>query len=385
MKLKFDTSVPYALALEGGGARGGYQIGAWRALREAGVQIHAVSGTSVGALNGALIAMGNLERAEEIWREIRYSQVIDVDDETMYGLLHGDLAGLNLRTAYTQLRDVLRNRGLDVAPLYEMMQRVVDEKAVRESDTELFIVTYSLSDRRELELRARDLPEGTICDMLLASAYLPVFRSEPLGGKRYTDGGVRDVLPLHVLVEAGCRDIIAVRLNGFGVERRVRVPKHTNLYTVSPSQDLGGTLDFDPETSSRNLAMGYYDTQRLLYGLRGRRWYFDMDWTEGDAFAKLKGWIRRSLILRRQQLPLREIHERVIPELAKELDVENGTYAEIYAAGLESLCEQAALERWHIYTEPELTAALDAALGAGAPLPALDKVLTPKRRLPVRK
>ena len=40
-----------------------------------------------------------------------------------------------------------------------------------------------------LELRAKDLPEGTLCDMLLASAYLPVFRSEKLGGKRYADCG----------------------------------------------------------------------------------------------------------------------------------------------------------------------------------------------------
>lgn len=37
--------------------------------------------TSVGALNGALIAMDDFEKAERIWETIRYSRVMDVDDE----------------------------------------------------------------------------------------------------------------------------------------------------------------------------------------------------------------------------------------------------------------------------------------------------------------
>ena len=83
MKLKLDANKKYAVALEGGGAKGAYQIGAWRALREAGIQFSAVAGTSVGALNGALMVMDDLPKAEKIWSEIRYSKVMDVDDETM--------------------------------------------------------------------------------------------------------------------------------------------------------------------------------------------------------------------------------------------------------------------------------------------------------------
>ena len=60
-----DTSKEYGLVLEGGGAKGAYQIGAWKALKEAGVKINAVAGTSVGALNGALICMDELELAQD--------------------------------------------------------------------------------------------------------------------------------------------------------------------------------------------------------------------------------------------------------------------------------------------------------------------------------
>ena len=68
MQLKLDTSKTYAIALEGGGAKGAYEIGAWKALEEAGIKYNAVSGTSVGALNGALMAMRDLPRAETAGR-----------------------------------------------------------------------------------------------------------------------------------------------------------------------------------------------------------------------------------------------------------------------------------------------------------------------------
>ena len=81
MELKLDTNKEYGLVLEGGGAKGAYQIGAWKALKEAGIHIKGIAGTSVGALNGALIAMDDFEKAERIWETIRYSRVMDVDDE----------------------------------------------------------------------------------------------------------------------------------------------------------------------------------------------------------------------------------------------------------------------------------------------------------------
>ena len=49
MELKIDPSKTYAIALEGGGAKGAYQIGVWKALEEAGIRYNAVSGSSVGA------------------------------------------------------------------------------------------------------------------------------------------------------------------------------------------------------------------------------------------------------------------------------------------------------------------------------------------------
>lgn len=53
-----DCSKEYGLVLEGGGAKGAYQIGVWKALMEYGIKIKAIAGVSVGALNGALFLHG---------------------------------------------------------------------------------------------------------------------------------------------------------------------------------------------------------------------------------------------------------------------------------------------------------------------------------------
>ena len=144
MELRIDVSRPYALALEGGGAKGAYQIGAWKALREAGVKIDAVAGTSVGALNGALIVMGDLEKAEAIWENIRYSQVMDVDDETMSRLLKGDVKLDELDDVALQMLEVVKKRGFDVTPLREWIAQGVGEIPARDSPSKLFINTITL-------------------------------------------------------------------------------------------------------------------------------------------------------------------------------------------------------------------------------------------------
>ncbi len=349
MELKLDPSVTYALALEGGGAKGAFQIGAWRALREAGIRLDAVAGTSVGALNGALIAMGDSKKAEEIWKNIRYSQIMDVDDKTMADWIGGG----SVKAAAQQLFQLVRDRGFDVTPLRRLIHENVDPAAVRGSPLELFIVTYSLSHQKELELRAKELGDEELENMLLASAYLPVFRGERLGGKLYTDGGVTDVLPLHVLVENGYQRIIAPRVYGVGLERPVRIPRGTQVHTIDPSVDLGTVLRFEPELAERNLQAGYYDTMRFLYGLGGKTRYIDSRWDEETARGFLAGAAARF----GPERSLRQIHERTLPALAGTLGVAEGSYRDLAAAVLEWAAARRDAERWHIYTEEELLAA----------------------------
>ena len=265
-----DLTKEYGLVLDGGGARGAYQIGAWKALVEAGVSIRAVAGTSVGALNGALICMGNIQNAEHIWREMKFSRVMDVNDEEMQHLFEKDGKFVKI---LTQILKNFSDGGVDVTPLRNLIHETVDEDKIRNSGKEFCLLTFSVTDMKELELSLEDIPKGALEDFLLASAYLLGFKNEKLQGKRYIDGGIVNNVPLQSLVDRGYKDIISIRIHGPGREPRVRVPEDAKLYEISPRVKLGSILDFDNKRSRQNLRIGYYDAKGMLYGLGGGIYY----------------------------------------------------------------------------------------------------------------
>ena len=350
MELKLDPSKIYAIALEGGGAKGAYQVGAWRALEEAGIRYNAVAGTSVGALNGAMMAMRDLPNAEKLWKDIRFSQVMNVDDETMHRIMNRDFENFSqVKTALRTIVDIVRSGGVDVEPLRRLLAEWVDEEKLRATGVEFFLPTYSLTDREALEVVAQDLPDGELAGMLLASAYFPAFKQEQIGGKNYTDGGVVDSVPISPLIKRGYKDIIVIRLNSLGIHKWVKLPEDTTLTTISPIQDLGNMMNFSSEQSAANMVLGYYDAQKVLYGLSGTTYYIDRTYTEKQAYETLLQ------LLNTQDLSLRQINEEVLPKLAEKLR-RKGDYYDLYLAVMERLAQNCSLVPFKIRTDEEFLA-----------------------------
>lgn len=328
MDKRFDREKTYALALGGGGAKGGYEIGAVKALIEEGLVYNAVSGTSVGALNGALLAMRDIEKAEELWRNIRYSQVIDVDDDEMSRVFDKDLTAHELRPLLKRAIGIVKDGGFDVTPLRTLLKQYVDPYRIKSSDVDFVAVTYSLTDKKEVVADVRSLPEDNICDMLLASAYYPAFKNEPLvGGKRFTDGGVADVLPITPLLNRGYRNIIAIKLSGgLGRERFIRPRKDLDLTYIVPKRRLGSTMNFSKDQAAFNLSLGYYDAKRMVLGLTGEYYYLERTLTERQAYRELMDLIAVETRSEDETVPLRAVHESIIPRLAKEHGADGDYY-----------------------------------------------------------
>lgn len=362
MELKIDRSKSYGLVLEGGGAKGAYQIGAWRALKEAGIHIQGVAGTSVGALNGAMICMNDLEKAQYLWENINYSKVMDVDDDIMDKLRKGDFKSLHVKRILNEGFKFLREGGIDVAPLRKLIDATVDEEKIRKSPCELYVVTYSLTDHKKLYVNVKEAGSGMMKDMLLASAYFLAFKNETLHGKKYTDGGGFNNVPLDILVEKGYENIIVIRIYGLGrdKERDVEIPEGTNVYHIAPRQDLGGILEFDHKKCRRNMEMGYYDAKRFLYGLEGRFYYLDAPVSEVAYVKRLLArneivslWIKlEGFVEKESELSgLRYDTEYLFPAFAKILKLkENWTYKDLYLAMLEELARYYRVPRFRIYT-----------------------------------
>ncbi len=365
MRFQLDLTKEYGVVLEGGGAKGSYQIGAWKALREAGIKIRGIAGASVGALNGAMLCMDDLEKAEYIWENISYSKVMDIDDDIIENVKKMDLKAVNLRQVAEEAKRVLRERGFDITPLKQLIESVVDEERIRSSDRELYITTYSVTDRRLLTLNAREVPEGEIGDMLLASAYFPAFKNQKLNGKRYIDGGGWNNVPVNVLLEQGYQDILVIRIYGLGFdsEKVTEIPEGTNVYHIAPRQDLGRILEFDKKKARRNMTLGYYDAKRLLYGLCGRWYYIDAPQTEAYYFEKMMREIQQVLDIwpvaaewnKEGVEGYRVYTERIFPYLAQEMNLkENWTYKDLYLSILEFLARKKRINRFSIYTADQL-------------------------------
>lgn len=366
MRFQLDLTKEYGIVLEGGGARGSYQIGAWKALREAGIKIRGIAGASVGALNGALICMDDLEKAEEIWENIRYSQVIDVDDDVIETVKKLDLKSLDLMKVAEDAKKILKDKGLDITPLKNLIESVVDEDKIRSSDRELYLTTYSVTDRELLVLNAKDIPDGEIGDMLLASAYFPAFRNDKLGGKRYLDGGGWNNVPINILLEHDYKDILVIRIYGLGYdsERTTEIPEDVHVTHIAPRQDLGGILEFDRTRARKNMTLGYYDAKRVLYGLEGR-WYY-LYAPESDVYyferflTEIEEFTRCGLLPMPEQIPeelsgYRIYTEQVFPFLAQRMKLKkNWTYKELYLSFLEDTARSFRISRFHIYTPAEL-------------------------------
>ena len=289
----------------------------------------------MGALNGALVCMGDVEKAEDIWKQMTFSTVMDIDDAWMERLLQKEMS---LREFLNELKMLLKDGGVDITPLRQLIHETIDEEAIRRSGKEFCLLTFSLSEFRELDLEMEEIPEGMLEDFLLASAYLIGFKNERIHGKKYIDGGVVNNVPLGSLVKRGYKDIIEVRIYGPGREPRVRMPDDGVKYEIAPRVKLGSIIEFSGKRSRQNLMIGYYDAKRMVYGLEGFMYYLEQ--THDEAYY--------------EEL-MKEIREIEKAEIAFVLKLPLGfSDQELFMGMLEAAAKLLRIPKYQIYTVDEL-------------------------------
>lgn len=259
----------YGLVLGGGGAKGAYEIGVWKALRELEIPLIAVAGTSVGALNGAIIVQDDYDKAFELWNSISVEAVISMNKEISDLEPHKKIEEI-----IRLIKSAINSGGLDVTPLKKLIAMHVNEDKIRKSPMDFGIVTFSLTDRKPMAMFKEDIPEGEMVDYLLASASFPAFKPMEIGGKKFIDGAIYDNLPVSLMLQRKIYNVISVDVSGVGLVRRVK-SKDLNLIQIKNSENLGPMLVFDIERAKRNIEIGYYDTMRVFGRYKGKYYYLN--------------------------------------------------------------------------------------------------------------
>ena len=330
-----------ALVLAGGGARGSYQVGVWRALMELDWHPQIITGTSVGGLNGAMFVLDLYETARDMWLTIRSRDVMELPEE------NADLSAL-----HQFLLRVVKEGGMDVTPLEEIVERVLDEDALRAAPIRFGIVTVEQRGLRPRELTLEDIPAGQVRDYLMASAAcFPALRARQIDGVKFLDGGYSDNMPTGLAKTMGAEELVCVDLEGVGITR----PNLTGLPTtmIRSYWELGDILHFDPDTAKRNMELGYYDTRRAMGYLRGCAYAVSCDarsCEDAAAFAQKFNQLQKAV---REKYPV-----TLTADVA--LKLANMT-KDAQLAPLEAAAEDAGVDPTRFYTTRTLAQAFLAA------------------------
>ena len=264
MKAQDRHSHKTALVLSGGGSRGAYQIGAWRAINELGIHYDMVVGVSVGALNGAMATQGNQVLAEELWRRVETDNVFEIEA----GAQPVDYA-----------RELISKGGVSSLPLLRLVKKYAPEEAIRSSKVDFGLLTTELPTLKPHYLWKEDIPQGLMEDYIVASASVfPGVKPKRINGVDYVDGGIINVMPIHMAVERGATKVIAVYLRAVGrFDAKKELSCCDDITLIQPNFDLGNFLVFDRNNSNRLIRLGYLDTMKT-FGVY-----------DGDFYAFIKG------------------------------------------------------------------------------------------------
>lgn len=347
----------YGLVLEGGGARGAYHIGAYKALLELDIIINGVSGTSIGALNGAAIVQGEYDKLVEIWKKIDLESLFGFNKSELQKLKKGNITEDGLSYILNLSKSIISNRGLDTAKIRKLVENFISEDKVRKSKLDFGMVTISLTDKQPVEVLKEEIPKGKLIDYIMASANLPVFKTEKFDGKIYLDGGVYDNLPFSVLMKKGYKDFIAVRTHAFGRIRKLN-RDDINIIYVQPVDDLGGVLEFDGTRAEYNMLLGYYDTIKVFKKLKGHKYYikpYKRNFLKYiiEEFEEKKIRVKNvASILGYDDIPYdRLVFEKIFPRLASILEMKDKyDYEDVILKLVEHVAEKYEdIERFKIY------------------------------------
>ena len=200
--------------LSGGGGRGAYELGVYKAFVERGRRFDILSGTSVGAITATAIASGlTITELEELWARMHAFRVMQP---------RGDVWAI---PKWTHL--------MYAKPLRAFIEKEIDFDAVRGSEIE---VRISAVDVGSGDLRVFSNEEITPA-RLMASAAIPIlFPMVEDGGRHYWDGATVVNTPLRPAIDAGATEITCVLLSPVGVHE---LPPPTNLWeSISRAADL---------------------------------------------------------------------------------------------------------------------------------------------------
>ncbi|MGL5414751.1 MAG: patatin-like phospholipase family protein [Clostridium sp.] len=259
------------LVLSGGGGKGAYELGVWKALKELDLAkyIQVFSGTSIGAFNAVLFAQDDMDLAEALWDEVTMEKLAPISKaqllkkgfELVIGGRHMDLIKKRMsRLMETGIAP--KDGAIDIIDRYLMVDKVKEKKKI------CYAACTQLPDFKPKYFKLNDYDDTIAREIVTASATLPrIYDCTEVLGDKYIDGGITDNTPVLPVYNEKCDIIIVVLLSRDSkIDRSLYpdvqiielYPRHLNENTIK------GTLNLDAESKRIRIDEGYRDTIEIL-------------------------------------------------------------------------------------------------------------------------
>jgi predicted acylesterase/phospholipase RssA len=195
-----------AFVLSGGGARGALQVGAVRALLEAGIAPDVLIGTSIGAWNAAVLARfpfeEALERMTEAWRQSQPAQILLGRESGSSMPPHQALTGVLMLSAIRRVTQGYPSLYSDTGQK-RLIAGLLDDVTFEELRLPLRVIASDL-----VYAQHKIFSSGTVAPAVLASSAIPgIFPPVQIGASVYVDGGALDNTNLELALKLGARRI----------------------------------------------------------------------------------------------------------------------------------------------------------------------------------
>lgn len=281
-----------ALVLCGGGSKGAYEMGVWTALKELNEdKFDIVCGTSIGALNGVMFVQGAYEECLKLWNETRNDTImtkpIKIDDSSLKMTLK------KMEDLIPFVKSYLQQKGVDITPFKQMMDKYIDPKKVKESKMEFGVVVVNFPSFKPILVNMKEVKDEELRSYVLAScSCFPLFPVCKIGDKNLIDGGYFDNMPIDFALDLGATEIVCVDLNyNFTHKEYLNKPFITYIH---PSWNLGGFFLFEEEIIAKNKQLGYNDCMKTFGKFLGFRYTFYKNNIDKDI---CKNYVLRLAIL----------------------------------------------------------------------------------------
>lgn len=290
------------LVLAGGGGKGAYELGVWKALDELKLTkyITVFSGTSIGAFNSVLFAMNDMKKADELWEEVTMDKLVPISKSELIKRCIGlYIGGKNLQLAKKFLNYKLEHGAIANDGAIEVVEKYLDFNKIKENNKICYAACTKLSDFSAKYFKINDFDEETGKKIVLASASLPlIYDCTEVLGEKYIDGGIADNIPIQPVYGENCNIIIVVLLSKEAQVDRTLYP-NSKLIVISPENldenTITGILNLNTDAKRMRIIEGYNDTINKLEPIKELFEYISKEEEErkNPILYKTYKWLRK--------------------------------------------------------------------------------------------